>query len=106
MAMRGRSRPPFARSGPGGRPHRRLRLEYLEARTLLAVITVNTALDENSQTDTSLSLREAIEVADGTLAISALSTPEKSQISGSLNTGTTPNTIAFAIPGRGRRRST
>jgi hypothetical protein len=44
------------------------------------------------------SLRQAIEVADGTLAIRALSTQERTQIKGALST---PNTIAFAIPRTG-----
>ena len=54
------------------RPRWLLHVEPLEDRTLLAVITVNTDLDQNSQTDTTLSLREAIEVADGTLPITLL----------------------------------
>src|SRR4051794_13677405 len=83
------------------RPQRLLHLEHLEDRSLLAMISVNTALDENSQTDSTLSLREAIQVGNGTLALSALSASGRAQISGDLNTDATPNTIKFAIPGSG-----
>jgi CSLREA domain-containing protein len=51
---------------------RRSFLEPLEGRLLLATLVVNTANDENAP-DGTLSLREAIEVSNGTLAISALS---------------------------------
>jgi hypothetical protein len=81
------------------RGHRRRRLvfERLESRRLLATLTVNTALDENVP-DATLSLREAIEVVNGTLATSALSPQEMAQITGP---STTPDTIAFDIPGTG-----
>ena len=72
---------------------RRLLLESLEVRSLLATLVVNTAGDENVP-DGTLSLREAIEVSNGTLAISALSPQEQVQVSGSLSV---PNTIAFNI---------
>jgi uncharacterized repeat protein (TIGR01451 family)/CSLREA domain-containing protein len=77
---------------------RRYGLESLEDRRLLATITVNTTADENNQTDATLSLREAIEVSNGTLAVSSLSPQEKLQVSGALSS---PNTIAFDIPGSG-----
>jgi CSLREA domain-containing protein len=64
---------------------------------LLATLTVNTTADENSP-DATLSLREAIEIANGTLAFSALSPQEQAQVSGSM---ATPDTIAFDIPGSG-----
>jgi uncharacterized repeat protein (TIGR01451 family) len=70
----------------------------LEGRRLLATIIVNTAADENSQTDATLSLREAIEISNGTLAVSALSQAEQAQVSGALSS---PNTIDFNIPGTG-----
>lgn len=73
-------------------------VEMLEGRWLLATITVNTAADENSQTDATLSLRAAIEVSNGTLAISALSQAEQAQVNGALSS---PNTIDFNIPGTG-----
>jgi uncharacterized repeat protein (TIGR01451 family)/CSLREA domain-containing protein len=76
------------------RPH----VEMLEGRQLLATITVNTAADDNSQSDTTLSLREAIEISNGTLAISSLSQAEQVQVSGALSN---PNTIDFNIPGMG-----
>jgi myo-inositol catabolism protein IolC len=44
----------------------RVQIEALEHRQLLATITVNTAVD-NSAPDTTLSLRQAIEVSNGTL---------------------------------------
>lgn len=75
---------------------RRLRFESLESRRLLATLTVNTVADEVSP-DATLSLREAIEIANGTLSLLALSSPEKAQVSGS----GTPDTIAFNIPGPG-----
>ena len=84
-------------SDPRKRPRRRgrsPRFDALEARALLATITVNTAADEDSR-DGTLSLREAIEVADGTLGFNALSTPEQAQVA--LTPGV--SLIKFAIPG-------
>jgi uncharacterized repeat protein (TIGR01451 family)/CSLREA domain-containing protein len=90
---------PARRVGRSGRlTTRRPLAEILEDRRLLAVLTVNTAADEDDQTDTTLSLREAIEVSNGDLAVSALSTQEQAQVSGALSS---PNTIDFAIPGMG-----
>jgi len=68
-------------------------LEALETRQLLSLIVVNTALDENTP-DAFLSLREAIEVSNGTLSFSALS-PQK-QVFLSPNSPSTD--IVFAIP--------
>lgn len=79
------------------RPRRRarsLRVEILEARALLATLTVNTTADEDAR-DGTLSLREAIEVADGTLGFNALSVPEQAQVVLSPGIGL----IKFAIPG-------
>ena len=76
---------------------RDLRVESLEGRILLATLTVDTVADFGTDTGT-LSLREAIEVSDGTLAISALSILQRAQVSGALSS---PNLIAFAIPGAG-----
>jgi uncharacterized repeat protein (TIGR01451 family)/CSLREA domain-containing protein len=98
--------PSYARRNP--MPHRRPRikirrrnlsawLETLEDRMLLATITVNTTADDVTS-DATLSLREAIEVANGTLAVSSLSAQEQAQVSGALSN---PNTIAFNIPGAG-----
>ena len=77
---------------------RRLSLELLEDRRLPAVLTVNTTADDTTA-DSTLSLREAIELVDGSLALSALSTQEQAQVSGSLSS--TPDTIDFNIPGSG-----
>jgi hypothetical protein len=70
----------------------------LEDRRLLATLTVNTASDTVGPADPTLSLREAIEVSNGTLAISALTQQAQAQITGALST---PNTIDFDIPGTG-----
>jgi parallel beta-helix repeat protein len=66
----------------------------LEDRQLLAAIAVNTAADD-STADATLSLREAIEVSNGTLAVSSLSTQEQAQVSGAVGA---MNTISFNIP--------
>src|SRR5262249_11439909 len=50
---------------------------------------------DESTADATLSLREAIEVTNGTLAVSSLSTQEQAQVSGAV--GAT-NTIDFNIP--------
>ena len=71
-----------------------MRVELLEDRQLLATITVNTTVDDTTA-DATLSLREAIEVSDGSLAASSLSTQEQAQVSGAV--GST-NTIGFNIP--------
>jgi hypothetical protein len=52
----------------------RVQIEALEHRQLLATITVNTAVD-NSAPDTTLSLRQAIEVSNGILLVSSLTHP-------------------------------
>ena len=71
-----------------------MQVEVLEDRQLLATITVNTTADDTSA-DATLSLREAIEVSDGTLAVSSLSTQEQAQVSGSVRA---TNAIDFNIP--------
>ena len=81
----------------GGRVRSQVRhagLEPLESRLLMAVITVNTTADATTPGAT-LSLSQAIEVSDGTLAVSALSTQEQSQVSGAVGSS---NTIDFDIP--------
>jgi parallel beta-helix repeat protein len=60
----------------------------------MAVITVNTTADTSAPGAT-LSLTQAIEVSDGTLAVSALSTQEQGQVSGAVGSS---NTIDFDIP--------
>src|SRR5450432_2265688 len=78
---------------PKLRRRTRMRLEVLEDRQLLATITVNTAADPATP-GTTLSLRQAIEVSDGTLAVSSLSAQEQAQVSGAVGTS---NTIGFNI---------
>jgi hypothetical protein len=56
-----------------------------------ATLTVNTLADENSQADSTLSLREAIDLVDGTLALSKLSAGEKAQITGTPGAGSLIN---------------
>ncbi len=79
---------------PRSRRKNTMQLELLEARQLLASITVNTAVD-NSAPDTTLSLRQAIEVSNGTLLVSSLTSQEQALVSGAV--GAT-NTIGFSIP--------
>ncbi len=71
-----------------------MRLEVLEDRQLMATITVNTAADPATP-GTTLSLREAIEVSNGTLPVSSLSTQEQEQVTGAVGAS---NTIGFNIP--------
>jgi Bacterial Ig-like domain (group 3)/Right handed beta helix region len=68
--------------------------DFLEERQLLATITVNTVSDTNSSPRT-LSLRQAIEISDGTLALSSLTSTQQGLVSGELSS---PNTIDFNIP--------
>jgi hypothetical protein len=70
-----------------------MQIEVLEERQLLATITVNTTSDD-STADATMSLREAIEVSNGSLAIASLSSQEQAQVSGTV--GAT-NTIDFKI---------
>jgi hypothetical protein len=72
-----------------------MRVEMLKDRQLMSTITVNTT-DDDTSPDMTLSLLEAIEVSNGTLAISSLST--QAQISRALSA---PNTIDFDISGSG-----
>jgi Bacterial Ig-like domain (group 3)/Right handed beta helix region len=73
---------------------RRVHVELLEERQLLATITVNTVNDTDSIGAT-LSLRQAIEISNGTLLVSSLSPAERAQVRGALSS---PNTIDFNIP--------
>ncbi len=75
-------------------PVRRFAFDILEERQLLATITVNTVNDTNSA-GTTLSLRQAIEISDGTLSLSSLTLTQQALVSGVLST---PNTIDFNIP--------
>jgi hypothetical protein len=76
------------------RRRRRVSVEVLEERQLLAQITVNTTADDTTAGAT-LSLRQAIDVSDGTLSVSSLSAQEQAQVSGAV--GAT-NAIDFNIP--------
>ena len=91
-------------NAPGGCRHGLVRkarpvAEVLEGRQLLAAITVNSAGDaDGADGGTTLSLRQAIEVANGTLAVAALTSTQQSLVSGALSS---PNTIDFDIAGTG-----
>src|SRR5690349_9027375 len=79
---------------------RRLTVEPLEDRALLAAaITVNSTLDTDAR-DSVLTLREAIEINNRTLPVASLTGAEQAQISGTPN-ATSADTIAFSIPGSG-----
>ena len=73
--------------------------EVLERRQLLATITVNTTADDDGTAGTTtLSLRQAIELSNGTLALSALTQAQANLVVGGLSGR---NTIDFDIPGAG-----
>jgi hypothetical protein len=75
-------------------------LERLEERRLLAtIITVNTTADTSVPGPT-LSLRQAIELVNGTLRVSDLTPQEQAQVLGTPGGGDS-QTIAFDIPGSG-----
>jgi hypothetical protein len=76
------------------RVRKKLQLERLEGRQLLSTITVNTTADGTTP-GAALSLRQAIEVSNGTLPLSSLTAQEQAQVSGPV--GAT-NTIDFDIP--------
>ncbi|WP_406695704.1 Calx-beta domain-containing protein [Singulisphaera sp. Ch08] len=95
-----RLRSPFARDR-----HRRavalpLQVEAMERRQLLATIIVTTALDENNPADLTISLREAISLTNGTLAVADLNPLVQSQVIGTPSTSA-QDSIEFAIPGIG-----
>ena len=70
-------------------------------------ITVNTTADENDPTDGTISLREAIELSNGTLPLSALSFTERNLVqvfpvlSPTGSAPPVPKTIDIALPGSG-----
>ena len=70
------------------------RIEGLEGRRLLAMITVNTAVDSTNP-NTTLSLRQAIEVSNATLSVGSLTSTQQLLVNGAV--GAT-NTIDFTIP--------
>ncbi len=74
--------------------------ELLELRRLFAVLTVNTRLDD-THADSSLTLREAIEVVNGDTVSSTLTTAEQAQINTTQQLLGTKDTIEFNIPGSG-----
>src|SRR5262249_7665514 len=65
-----------------------------------ATIFVTTDQDVSDPNDGKLSLREAIELTDGTLQLSALSPQDQALVIGTPN-GTAQDSILFAIPGAG-----
>ena len=83
-----------SRCAPKLRRKKWMWVEVLEDRQLLATITVNTTADDTTPNST-LSLRQAIEVSDGILAVSSLSAQEQAQVSGAVGAS---NTIGFNIP--------
>jgi parallel beta-helix repeat protein len=76
-----------------------VRLEALEARRLFAVVTVNSVADTDAR-DTALTLREAINIVDGTDAYASLTTQEQAQINLTQPLGTN-DTIDFNISASG-----
>ncbi len=78
---------------------RRPRAEALEARCLLSTIVVDSASDaDGADGGATLSLRQAIEISNGTLAVGSLSPAQAALVTGSPGS---PDTIDFAIPGTG-----
>jgi Bacterial Ig-like domain (group 3) len=74
-------------------------VEILERRQLLATITVNTSADfDGTAGGDALSLRQAIELSDGTLSLAALGPSRAHLVVGGPSS---PNTIDFDIPGTG-----
>jgi CSLREA domain-containing protein len=71
-------------------------LELLEDRIVLARLTVNSATDGNIR-DGVLTLREAISLANGDLAFTALTDPEKAQVTDGEPAKSQTDTIAFGI---------
>src|SRR6516165_2702857 len=94
----------YVASAPGELPVRRgackLALELLEDRQLLSTITVNTTDDGDviTQTSTTLSLRQAIELSNGTLAYNSLTAAQQALVSSPPVPGVL-NTIDFNIAG-------
>ena len=84
-------------SSPAARLKRATRavVESLETRRLMSVVTVNTVGDTDVR-DGGLSLREAIEYVNGTLAYSSLSASEQAQIDNTQPLGTN-DTINFGL---------
>jgi titin len=74
-------------------------VEALEARRLFAVLTVNSTADSDAR-DSVLTLREAINLVNGTDAVAGLTPAETSQINFAQALGTN-DTIQFKIPGTG-----
>ncbi len=84
---------------PGRRRAGRLAAEILERRQHLATILVNSAGDADGLDErATLSLRQAIEMVDGTLPTSSLSPSQATLVSGPMGG---VDTIDFAIPGTG-----
>lgn len=82
----------------GRRQYRRLFLEQVEDRRVLAATITVDSTDDSDLRDGALTLREAIEVSNGALAINLLSSAESLQVNG-VPDGVKPNTIGFNIAG-------
>ncbi len=80
------------------RRHRVLAVEAMERRELLATLLVN-GVDDTNARDPELTLREAIEVVDGTLAVSSLSAGEQAADLGQSGRPSRPD--RFRHPRRG-----
>src|SRR4051812_42796640 len=77
-----------------------LGVEPLELRQLLATIVVNTELDESDPLNNTVSLREAIQLNNGTLSVGSLSAAAQGLVIGTPN-GVARDSILFGIPGVG-----
>ncbi|HEY2413676.1 MAG TPA: hypothetical protein VGI40_15610 [Pirellulaceae bacterium] len=92
-----RRKPKYRRAN---RRFRRIFVEQLEDRSLLAAtITVNSVLVTNAR-DSVLTLPEAMMISNRTLALTSLTADELAQVNGTPTSGDT-DTIAFSIPGSG-----
>ncbi len=78
-------------------------VESLEARRLFAVVTVNTTADDGD--DTFLTLREAINITNGSVRLDTLEPTQLAQIDITQPLGTN-DTIDFNIPGGGMQTIT
>jgi parallel beta-helix repeat protein len=93
-----RTRRSDTRSGPEKR--KVFQLEMMEERQLLSTITVNTTNDDDTIGAT-LTLRQAIEISNGTLDVASLSPAQQALVNGALAGPNGQNVIDFAIPGAG-----
>jgi hypothetical protein len=78
-----------------------LLVEPLELRATPATIIVNTLTDENTfgGSDPTLSLREAIELVNGTLAVASLSPAEQALVTGTPHVPNVADSVQFRVTG-------